>query len=826
MLWQMQQYWSRQQAKRHWIIFIAGLVLLSIGLSCFNGIGQFDRVVVDLATRFDTREPSSDIVIITIDDDSAHKDALGRWPWPRQTHAELLEKLGQAKVKAVGMDILLDQQDQSGLKGDEALAQVLKKNHNVVLPFFVYIPAEGSGWIEVTLPLKEFSDSAKAIAHVNLHLDKDGKARSIYLREGRDGAAGGIWDHMALALARFGKPDNFDIPGRRASQNVIQTMGNVDKGIVDLHLTSPKWLRDYQMLISFAGPPNTFQRYSYIDVYSGAIPPEQLKDKYILIGVTGTGMGDAHSTPMTGKDVLMPGVEVIANILDGLLQEEYRYSATVLQNILYNILPILLAVPLFYFYPPRTIILGLIGLAIINLLAMFLVRRYIGIQVFPLASLICLMVSYPWWSWRRLELSMRQMKEEFIRMRRANGFFQAQKHTIGDRLERNIQEFNNAAWQLRDLQQMIRSSLDELPHAILITDEHTQAILCNTQSRKLFQTTPPLPTMAFEPAMGFEEEQQTDIPQHHFGTLLKEKFIHSLEQQSHENTYAKKLLDVIEKAVDLSPGSIELTDHKDGRRYLLKIVKRPVFNEQTQGWLISLVNISGAQYAENQRDQLLRYLFENVKPQLDVLVRQNYTPEQTQKNISFLASQTNAFLELEYAQMAIYFYEKMDISECIRNAIENLKFKHGLVNLNTDSLQLPENFFLQADINLFEKAIEELLLLLFKLQASNKIPLIKLKAIERETEDGIAEKVIQLYFIISTSDNHDFANKSAFFDIPVELMALPIDINPNTLYWWSARATMMRHGAQIKINRTPQAFGIIAEFPDKDDTQQPETTII
>jgi hypothetical protein len=75
---------------------------------------------------------------------------------------------------------------------------------------------------------------------------------------------------------------------------------------------------------------------------------------------------------------------------------------------------------------------------------------------------------------------MQQIMAEFSRMRRENGFFRDPQHVYGDRLERNLQAFESAAWQLRELQQMVRQSLDELPYVMLVTDASGQVILSNT----------------------------------------------------------------------------------------------------------------------------------------------------------------------------------------------------------------------------------------------------------------------------------------------------------------------------------------------------------
>ena len=65
-----------------------------------------------LDQRFVTRGPISphpDVVVVTIDDSSI--ETLGRWPWPRSTHAQLLELLSEGGAAVVGFDIIFSEEE-------------------------------------------------------------------------------------------------------------------------------------------------------------------------------------------------------------------------------------------------------------------------------------------------------------------------------------------------------------------------------------------------------------------------------------------------------------------------------------------------------------------------------------------------------------------------------------------------------------------------------------------------------------------------------------------------------------------------------------------
>ncbi|MFZ9635097.1 MAG: CHASE2 domain-containing protein [Alphaproteobacteria bacterium] len=58
-------------------------------------------------------EQRRDIVVKVVDIDEKSLRALGQWPWPRDTMAELIMRVGQAGAVVIGMDIVLAEPDRT-----------------------------------------------------------------------------------------------------------------------------------------------------------------------------------------------------------------------------------------------------------------------------------------------------------------------------------------------------------------------------------------------------------------------------------------------------------------------------------------------------------------------------------------------------------------------------------------------------------------------------------------------------------------------------------------------------------------------------------------
>ncbi len=75
---------------------VIAVFLLHATTDLFSGL---ERRFYDLASTATERLPSDQIAVIAIDDESIAN--IGRWPWPRDVHARLIDQLSEAKARTV-----------------------------------------------------------------------------------------------------------------------------------------------------------------------------------------------------------------------------------------------------------------------------------------------------------------------------------------------------------------------------------------------------------------------------------------------------------------------------------------------------------------------------------------------------------------------------------------------------------------------------------------------------------------------------------------------------------------------------------------------------
>ena len=80
------------------------VVLAVLALSIFSDFfGTLERRYYDFASTSTSRQPSDRIAIIAIDDQSIAN--IGRWPWPRDVHAKLIDMLAAANAKTIAYTV-------------------------------------------------------------------------------------------------------------------------------------------------------------------------------------------------------------------------------------------------------------------------------------------------------------------------------------------------------------------------------------------------------------------------------------------------------------------------------------------------------------------------------------------------------------------------------------------------------------------------------------------------------------------------------------------------------------------------------------------------
>ncbi|WBY00101.1 CHASE2 domain-containing protein [Ramlibacter tataouinensis] len=315
-----------------------------------------ERRFYDAASSQNSSPPSDRIAVIAIDDQSIAN--IGRWPWSRDVHAELIDKLAAAKAKTIAYNVFFTEpQTDRGLvfirrikqvlgDGNEALARVLAEAEqaldadgklaasiaragNVLVPsvFTLDEPlgkpdrelpppvarntVDASGGFAVPAirgqyPLDAIAAAAAGVGHLNQWSDADGAVRADPLLVDYYGR--GVPSMALLAAARslnLGAADIQVRPGEGLQLGRLRVRS--DEAARILPQFYPR--RD--------GKP-AFAVDSFYDVLSGKIPAAKYADKIVLVGATAAGVGNTF--PVPGHPALSPAelmAHVTSNILGG-----------------------------------------------------------------------------------------------------------------------------------------------------------------------------------------------------------------------------------------------------------------------------------------------------------------------------------------------------------------------------------------------------------------------------------------------------------------------------------------------------------------------------
>lgn len=259
-------------------------------------------VDLEMTDRLFLREPVSDeVVIVSIDNSSIQE--LGVWPWPRDFHSELINKLEEAGAKVIGYDVTFSEKG----TGDEKFLRDIESYKNLIFPFEGSISlASGQFPIfrETLLPLPELRENY-ATGHSLFIADMDGTVRRapFLIKFGNDLSAS-----FALKILEAAGKIKIETP-EKFNQEII--------------LDGRAYPLDTFGLarIFFFGPINTFKKYSFVDVLRGDGSLEQFKDKIVLVGSEAPDLHDEYFTSSSaGRPV--SGVEIHANIVESILQNK------------------------------------------------------------------------------------------------------------------------------------------------------------------------------------------------------------------------------------------------------------------------------------------------------------------------------------------------------------------------------------------------------------------------------------------------------------------------------------------------------------------------
>ena len=454
----------------------AAMALLALGLALGEWAWRLDRLWYDATLAFWPRPAPADIVIVAIDDASV--DAIGRWPWRRAVHATLLHRIGEAHPRALLLDLVLSEPDPDPAQ-DALLAQALQAASPAVLPVALVARPDAPGGIGVLEPVPALREVA-ALGAAESAVDADGVLRHAFLRAG---PAGSTYPHLALALLNAGGESPHPALRTDLAPAVAAVAGRAGTRGGE---------RDGRFLIRYAGAPGHFERISYVELLAGRVPAQRLAGRYVLLGMTAQGLGDTLATPVNARHEAMPGVEVLANTLHTLRSGD-TLSAVAPDRIAFVAALALLVLPaLLSRLPPRGALPVVAGAALAVVLASALALDA-GWWFSPWAFALPALLSYPLWSWRRLERAMRVLGREIARVADAAGGAPLERRRSArpapavDTLDARLDTLQRAGAWMREARRFLADALAALPTAVLVAGAGGRVELANAHAAALFE---------------------------------------------------------------------------------------------------------------------------------------------------------------------------------------------------------------------------------------------------------------------------------------------------------------------------------------------------
>lgn len=387
------------------LLLSALLLVLGLGLNNSRSLERLDLLVYDLLLPLHAGHMSEQVVIVAIDE--ASLEQLGRWPWSRRQHAQLLDALTAMKPAAVGFDILYAEPQWDDPEADQRFAQALARNGRSVLSVApgLYRPDQP---ISEILPLPDLAMNAAAIGHVDAELDRDGLCRRVFLYSGLSDAR---WPALSLAMLQVGG----------AAPALERAASNAGAQL------SEAWTRDLSLLIPFADRAEPPAIYSWIDLLEGRVAKSQIHGRYVLVGATAMGLGDVLATPAGEQHERMPGVVLNAHILNALLQGDgIQPLPSAYSNLLTGVITVVLLSAVILTPLRLGLVLSVLiaGLILATSLALLFWSR---LWYAPSATLLVSSLAWPLWSlWQqgvdlRLRHHLQQRLEHQTHFHQASG---------------------------------------------------------------------------------------------------------------------------------------------------------------------------------------------------------------------------------------------------------------------------------------------------------------------------------------------------------------------------------------------------------------------
>jgi CHASE2 domain-containing sensor protein/nitrogen-specific signal transduction histidine kinase len=688
------------EAKRYLIEWLT-IAFFTVAIVSFCIVRQatagLDRMVYDHLLSLFSRPAAPDIAIVDIDDESIA--TFGRWPWPRGLQARVLDAVRKNGAAAVVYDVLLTEPTPD----DGVLADAIRAVPTYLPLLLAHVEGNASG-IAVA-PVGPFANAAAGMGHIELDADPDSVIRAIVLDEGQGASRWPYIDMLVYDAIRSGR-----LPfahGRYTARN------------------APAILPRQRVLIPFGSDAPARLHVSAARLLTGAAAPGALRGKVVFVGVTAQGMSGNYATPVSGKVGTLSDVEVHAEVLDALLSDRIIVPAASGWVILASLLPLgVLLAGVFVLSPWRSLVLTLaLSTASFAVSALLLHRARVWIS--PVPGLLGLLVLYPLWSWRRLEMTMSRLRRELKQL-------DAEPHLLseppvpsrtfgGDMLERQIALVERAARRLQDMKRFVWDSLNSVPEPVIVADRHGIVVLSNKAARSHFVR------IASPDPRG---RPLTDV----LGEFTLIKAIGTApEEEAEVRARWPAVLDPKGPRVGIVKRGLEVRD-RSGHDYLLRYARcRSEQGEESGSWVAGLVEVTALHAAERGREDALRLLSHDMRSRhasilaLVELERTSSESERTRMLLERIERHAHRalkladdFVQLARAESQAYTLEPANLTDLVADAGDELwpqaRTKGIRVEMNIDG-----EYWVAADRSLMTRAVSNVINNAIKYSPNNTV---------------------------------------------------------------------------------------------------------
>lgn len=333
-----------------WIWCLLAATLISVlAFLVSPALEELEYLFLDWHLRA-TEAPANDQKLILILGGDRSMIEFGNWPWPRETHASLLNnQLADAEV--VAYDVFLV--DKSTEEQDALLAQAISDHGKVVL---------GSAFRQdgvLLEPLEIFRENATT-GYFNFYPDEDYVMRRYLMAQSNE-------QYGFVPSFLYSVLDVADQEPAITANNELLLAGD----------ETPRKLNDDLSIFKLSVPDDAYSVYEFSDVAQDKVPASAFEDAIVFVGISATGATDNIHT----AEGYSAGTRVLADLYYELSSRYLPVQVPAAVQIVLLTLLLTFCIGLAIFLPNRSNWLPPVLAIIMLVLTSHLLFRYGGIYL-------------------------------------------------------------------------------------------------------------------------------------------------------------------------------------------------------------------------------------------------------------------------------------------------------------------------------------------------------------------------------------------------------------------------------------------------------------